>query len=65
MPASAAAPVAYQTAEVRESLTSASFPITGETTVPADNADHRVTVMDSPSEVVQPQRRPKLQAEPF
>ena len=42
------APVSYQTAEVKESLTSASFPVAGENTVPADNADHKVTVMVAP-----------------
>ena len=46
--AGAPAPVLYQTAEVKESLTSASFPITGESSVPADNADHRVMVMIAP-----------------
>lgn len=68
VPASVAAPapVAYQTAEVRESLTSASFPITAETTVPADNADHRVTVMIAPlGGSFSHSAAPKLQAEAF
>ena len=38
-------PVAYRTAEVRESLISAAFPVTGESSVPSDNTEHRVTVM--------------------
>jgi uncharacterized protein (TIGR02231 family) len=62
----ASAPVAFQTAEVKESLTSASFPITGETTVPADNADHRVTVMIAPlGGTFSHSASPKLQAEAF
>jgi uncharacterized protein (TIGR02231 family) len=62
----APAPVAYQTAEVRESLTSASFPITGENAVPADNADHRVTVMIAPlGGSFSHSAVPKLQAEVF
>ncbi|HUI64262.1 MAG TPA: mucoidy inhibitor MuiA family protein [Bacteroidota bacterium] len=40
-----APPVASKTAEVMESLISAAFPITGECTVPSDNAEHRVTVI--------------------
>jgi uncharacterized protein (TIGR02231 family) len=64
--AAAPAPVAYQTAEVRESLTSASFPITGESTVPADNADHRVTVMIAPlGGSFSHSAAPKLQADAF
>jgi uncharacterized protein (TIGR02231 family) len=62
----ASAPVAFQTADVKESLTSASFPITGETTVPADNADHRVTVMIAPlGGTFSHSASPKLQAEAF
>ena len=38
--AAAPAPVAYNTAEVRESLTSASFPIAGASTVPANCGCH-------------------------
>jgi uncharacterized protein (TIGR02231 family) len=60
------APVAYQTAEVKESLTSASFPINGESTVPADNADHRVTVMIAPlGGSFSHSAAPKLQADAF
>ena len=69
MPAGAAAappPIAYQTAEVKESLTSASFPIAGESTVPADNSDHRVTVMIAPlGGSFSHSSVPKLQAEAF
>ena len=68
MPAGAAAPapVAYQTAEVRESLTSASFPIAGESLVPADNTDHRVTIMIAPlGGSFSHSAAPKLQAEAF
>ncbi len=64
--AAAPAPVAYNTAEVRESLTSASFPIAGASTVPADNADHRVTVMIAPlGGSFSHSAVPKLQAEAF
>jgi uncharacterized protein (TIGR02231 family) len=66
MAASVPEPVAYRTAEVKESLTSASFPIAGESTVPADNADHRVTVMIAPlSGSFSHTAVPKLQAEAF
>ena len=68
VPASVAAPapVAYQTAEVKESLTSASFPIAGESTVPADNSDHRVTVMIAPlGGSFSHSAVPKLQAEAY
>jgi uncharacterized protein (TIGR02231 family) len=51
---------------VRESLTSASFPITGESTVPADNADHRVTVMIAPlGGSFSHSAAPKLQSDVF
>ena len=64
--AAAPAPVPYRTAEVRESLTSASFPIAGESTIPADNADHRVTVMIVPlGGSFSHSAVPKLQAEAF
>ena len=64
--AAAPAPVAYRTSEVRESLTSASFPITGESSVPADNADHRVTVMIAPlGGSFSHSAAPKLQADVF
>ena len=47
-PAPPPLPVAVQTAEVHAGLISASFPISGATTVPSDFTDHRVTVMIAP-----------------
>jgi hypothetical protein len=44
----AAVPVAVQTATVSTAVTAASFTIPGETTIPSDNADHRVAVMVAP-----------------
>jgi hypothetical protein len=44
-PAPAAAPIEVQTATVTSTATAASFEIPGESTIPSDNADHRVTVM--------------------
>jgi hypothetical protein len=41
-------PVAVQTATVSAAATAASFTIPGETTIPSDNADHRVAVMVAP-----------------
>lgn len=37
--------VAYQTATMTSAITAASFEIPGESTIPSDNAKHRVTVM--------------------
>ncbi len=51
---------------MKESLTSASFPIAGENTVPTDNADHRVTVMIAPlGGSFSHSAVPKLQQEAF
>jgi len=41
-------PVAVQTATVSSAVTAASFEIPGETTIPSDNAAHRVAIMVSP-----------------
>jgi uncharacterized protein (TIGR02231 family) len=41
-------PVAVQTATVSTAVTAASFEIPGETTIPSDNAEHRVAVMVAP-----------------
>jgi len=38
-------PIAPQTATVSTTVTAASFDIPGQTTIPSDNADHRVTIM--------------------
>jgi hypothetical protein len=38
-------PIAAQTATVSTTVTAASFEIPGQTTIPSDNASHRVTVM--------------------
>jgi hypothetical protein len=41
-------PVAVQTTSVSSAVTAASFEIPGETTIPSDNAAHRVAVMVAP-----------------
>jgi hypothetical protein len=55
-----------RTADVKESLIAASFPISGESTVPSDNREHRVTIAVVPlGGTFSHSAVPKLQAEAF
>jgi len=59
-------PALFQTATVSSAVTAASFEIPGESSIPSDNANHRVTVMVAPlTATFSHTAAPKLQTDVF